>query len=71
MSGSLDALYSALTKQVTTEEPYLSARQLGKHLDMQPDTIHKKYQRGQIPGHKLGYSRRYKLSEVVAALKAP
>jgi len=52
-----------------SEEPYLSARQLAKHLGMQPDTILKKCTRGQIPGHKLGYSRRFKLSEVLAALK--
>jgi len=70
MSEALDTLFTALTKQVLTEEPYLSARQLAKQLDMQADTINKKYQRGQIPGHKLGYSRRYKLSEVIAALKS-
>ena len=65
---NLDDVISALAKQAMSQEAFLSARQLAKHLGMQPDTIHKKYQRGQIPGHKLGYSRRFKLSEVLAAL---
>ena len=67
--NKLDTLYLSLTKQDPTQEPYMSAGQLAKHLDMKPDTINKKFQRGQIPGYKLGYSRRYKLSEVIAALK--
>lgn len=61
-------VFLALAKQKMSQEPYLSARHLAEHLDMKPDTVLKKCARGQIPGHKHGYSRRFKLSEVLAAL---
>lgn len=61
-------VFLALAKQKMSQEPFLSAKHLAEHLDMKPDTILKKCARGQIPGHKQGYSRRFKLSEVLAAL---
>lgn len=50
------------------QEPYVSARAIAKHLGLNFYTVYKMAQRQQIPSHKFGKSRRFKISEVEAAI---
>ncbi len=51
------------------QEPSVSAQVIASHYDLNVHTVYKMAQRGQIPSHKIGKSRRFKLSEVEAAIR--
>jgi len=50
-------------------ELFIRPRDIAMHLSMNLWTVYKMAQRGQIPSYKIGKGRRFKLSEVEAALK--
>lgn len=58
-----------IIQSFNTHEPYVSVDTIAKHLAMNIHTVYKMAQRNQIPSHKLGKSRRFKMSEVEAAMK--
>jgi excisionase family DNA binding protein len=65
----MNDIIKRLREEMLTEEPYLSASQIGKHLGLKRDTVYKKAKRGEIPYSKVGNSVRFKLSHVEAAIK--
>jgi excisionase family DNA binding protein len=50
-------------------EPYVSAGLVAVILGLNPFTVYKMAQRGQIPSYKFGRSRRFRLSEVEKAIQ--
>jgi|APDOM4702015248_1054824.scaffolds.fasta_scaffold1397170_2 excisionase family DNA binding protein len=59
----------SIANQFLDKEPYVSASAIAKHLGLNLFTVYKLAQRQQIPSHKVGGSRRFKLSEVEGALQ--
>jgi excisionase family DNA binding protein len=62
-----------------TIEPLITARELGEHLSLSASTVQDMWERGELPGYRLGGSRsdklgrptgplRFRLSEVEAVL---
>jgi excisionase family DNA binding protein len=61
----------AAKEHSTMQEPYVSEKQLAKHLGVTPRTIKRWRAIGHaIPGYRVGRSMRYRLSEVDAWVKA-
>ncbi|MBT0664213.1 helix-turn-helix domain-containing protein [Geobacter pelophilus] len=59
----------AILKNICNQEPYVSARVIAKYLGLNIHTVYKQAQRQQIPSHKFGKSRRFKLSEIEAVIQ--
>lgn len=51
-------------KKYGQHEQYVSAKTVAEHLSLNIWTVYKLAQRGQIPSHKFGKARRFKLSEI-------
>lgn len=56
-------------RQYCAGESFIRPRDIAKYLSMNLWTVYKMAQRGHIPSYKIGKGRRFKLSEVEAALK--
>jgi excisionase family DNA binding protein len=66
---NMSDVVSIIAQRFLNSEPYLSARAIAKHLELNLFTVYKMAQRNQIPSHKIGKSRRFKMSEVEAAIQ--
>ena len=53
-------------------EPYVNTQAVADFLDLAPSTVQDKFERGELPGYRLGHKHgriRFKLSEVDDAIR--
>jgi excisionase family DNA binding protein len=64
----MDTWLESARQKYGNREPFVSARTVAVHLGLSIHAVYKMAQRKQLPSHKIGKSRRFKISEVEAAM---